>query len=93
MAWAAVYRVADGGLVSVGDRVATLDATLASVALAGPPPDNREWNPATRAFDVVRAVYQYATPVDEFMASPEIVALTTAQKTNIRTAIARFLAR
>jgi len=59
MAWYAVYRTADGALVSIGQTVAP-DADLSAKGLAAAGPfsfDPRQpgfqWNPATLAFDIL----------------------------------------
>lgn len=51
--WFAVYRVADGALMSSGSSVAeTLPAGRAVKTFATRPDDGFTWNPVTKAYDI-----------------------------------------
>jgi len=73
--WYAVYRIADGELVSVGTVVGALAADLASVALTGQPDMSAQrWDPVGRAFGAIPAL----TDDDRLLAIPIPVTATLA---------------
>lgn len=93
MAWFAVYRVADGTLVSAGSSVADeIPAGLVVKQLAADPdPERHRWDPVALAYVAQAAAPARQSLMQRITAQPEIAALSTAQRTNVRSALLRVV--
>lgn len=97
MSWQALYDVATGRLISVGDVVAdALPDGLAALPLAGSPADSDMWDAATRSF-VARPAKVLVDRLQDLLSDADFAAawasLSAAQRTRLRTALIRLLGR